>query len=398
MPQYITAGESHGQGLVALIESFPAGIPISLKEINHQMFRRQQGFGRGQRMKIEADKVKILSGIRNSKTLGSPISMFITNKDWVNWRKIMHPDNPVSKKLSPAQKKRAYDVTAPRPGHTDLAGAIKYDTKDLRNVLERSSARETAARVACGSVARQLLEQFSIKIASHVISIGKGTLKKKKLSFDDIYLNADSSPVRCVNKEAEKSMIDAIKEARKKQDTLGGVFEVRITGLPIGLGGNAQWYNRLDANLAQAFMSIQSVKGVEIGEAFTNAAKFGSQVHDSIYFNEKQTGNQSKGFWRKTNAAGGIEGGLSNGADIIIRAACKPISTLMKPLNTIDVKSKKDTLAMIERSDICVIPAAAVVGEAMAAMVVSECFLNKFGGDSFNEIRDNFRGYLEREF
>ncbi len=397
MPRFLTAGESHGQGLVALIESFPAGIDVSLDHIHHQMKRRQQGFGRGQRMKIETDTVKILTGVRHGKTLGSPVALTINNKDWVNWRKIMHPQNPISKKLTAMQKKRAFDVTAPRPGHTDLAGAIKYNTHDLRNILERSSARETAARVACGSVARQLLEQFGIRITSHVISIGKARLSRKKISFEEIAEKTDSSAVHCVEKKSELKMINEIKSAAKKQDTLGGIFEVRVAGLPVGLGGNAQWFQRLDALLAMGMMSVQSVKGVEIGDAFAGAAQFGSKVHDSIYY-KPESQESAKGFFRKKNSAGGVEGGLSNGAEIIVRGACKPISTLMNPLDTVDVKSKQATRAMIERSDICVVPAAGVVGEAMAAMIVCDAFLDKFGGDSKAEIIRNYKSYCRAEF
>lgn len=396
MPRFLTAGESHGRGLVALIESFPAGIEISLDNINRQMRRRQHGFGRGQRMKIEPDTVIIQTGVRHGKTLGSPIALLIENKDWTNWRKIMHPQHDISKRLTSMQKKRAYDVTAPRPGHTDLAGAIKYDTHDMRNVLERSSARETAARVACGAVARQMLEQFGIVIASHVTSIGRAKLSRKRIAFNSIFETSDESPVRCVDKKTEDKMIAEIKLAAKKQDTLGGIFEVRIGGLPVGLGGNAQWYQRLDARLACAFMSIQSVKGVEIGDAFDSAKKFGSQVHDGIYYDSKKSA--SKGFYRKKNAAGGIEGGLSNGAEIIIRAVCKPISTLMQPLDTIDVKTKQPAKAMVERSDICVVPAAGVVGEAMAAMIIADAFLEKFGGDSKREIMANFTASMKRDY
>ena len=398
MPRYLTAGESHGQGLIALIESFPAGFPISKTEIQHQMSRRQRGFGRGQRMKIENDKVTVLSGIRNGKTLGSPIACLIKNRDWPNWRKIMHPHNPISSNLSPLQKKKAFDVSTPRPGHTDLAGAIKYDTHDLRDILERSSARETAARTAIGAIVRQMLELFDIRIASQVIAIGKARVGRSKINFSTMYDSSDASPVRCVDSVTERKMIAEIKSAMKKRDTLGGIFEVRVSGLPVGLGLNAQWYQRLDARLALAMMSVQSVKGVEIGDAFASAAKFGSQVHDGIFHDENAGKSKGKGFYRKTNRAGGIEGGLSNGEEIIIRAACKPISTLMNPLPTVNVETKRSASAMIERSDICVVPAAAVVGEAMAAMVVADAFLDKFGGDSRREIEENYRAYLERTF
>ncbi|MFH1699956.1 MAG: chorismate synthase [Candidatus Zixiibacteriota bacterium] len=398
MPRYLTAGESHGYGLIGMIESFPAGIPISQEKINIQLGRRQQGFGRGGRMKIEKDKVTILSGLRYGKTLGSPIALLISNKDWVNWKKIMDPIKPVARNLTSMQKKQAFDVTAPRPGHTDLAGAIKYNTHDLRNILERASARETAARVACGSVARQLLGHFGINIASHVIAIGGIKAIKKRIDFDIICNLADNSPVRCVDAESEKIMIAQIKSAMKSHDTLGGVFEIRATGIPAGLGNNSQWYQKFDAQLAAAIMSIHSIKGVEIGEGFSNAGKSGSKVHDRIYYDSPNKHPQSKGFLRKTNRAGGIEGGLTNGSELIVRGACKPISTLMQPLNTVDVKSKKNVQAMIERSDICVVPAAAIVGEAMVAMVLSDAFLEKFGGDNLAEIENNYESYLKADF
>lgn len=398
MPRYLTAGESHGRGILGLVESFPAGIPISIKMINEQLSRRQQGYGRGGRMKIEKDRVAILSGLRHGKTLGSPITLQILNKDWPNWKNIMDPTKPIGSKLSPMQKKRAFNVTAPRPGHIDLAGAIKYGQHDLRNVLERASARETAARVACGSIARQLLEYFDIKIASHVISIGKAKISGKKIDFDLISDRSDASPVRCVDTSAEQKMIASIKQAIKNRDTLGGVFEVRAFGLAAGLGNNSQWYQKLDGLLAGAMMSIQSVKGVEIGDGFSNASKFGSKVHDRIYFDSPRKHPQSKGFYRKTNRAGGIEGGLTNGCELIVRGACKPISTLMRPLDTVDVVSKEVKEAIVERSDVCVIPAAAVVGEAMVAMVLADAFLNKFGGDNLKEIETNYNNYLKSEY
>ncbi|MEE9441389.1 MAG: chorismate synthase [candidate division Zixibacteria bacterium] len=398
MPRYLTAGESHGRGIIGLVESFPAGIPISLKKINEQLGRRQQGYGRGGRMKIEKDKVNILSGLRHGKTLGSPITLEISNKDWSNWKKIMDPMRSIGRNLSPMQKKRAYDVTAPRPGHIDLAGAIKYNQHDLRNVLERASARETAARVACGAIARQLLEYFDINIASHVISIGKAKISGKKIDFDLISGWSDASPVRCVDTVAEKKMIAVIKQAMKNRDTLGGVFEVRVCGLPTGLGNNAQWYQKIDSQLAATIMSIQSVKGVEIGKGFSNAGRFGSKVHDIIYYDSPDKHPKSKGFYRKTNRAGGIEGGLTNGSELIVRGACKPISTLMRPLDTVDIICKEAREAIVERSDICVVPAAAIVGEAMVAMVLADAFLDKFGGDNLAEIETNYESYLNTDF
>lgn len=397
MLRFLTAGESHGQALSAIVESFPAGISLSKEEIDYQLERRQKGFGRGKRMRIEKDKVKIIAGLRNGKTLGSPIICLIENRDWPNWKKINNPVKPIGRRLSERERKLAYNVTAPRPGHADLAGAIKYHTYDLRNVLERASARETAARVACGTIARQLLQKFQIRIAAHVIAIGRVRLRKKNISFEAIESYAEKSPVRCIEKNISHKMVDEIKTAIAEKDTLGGIFEVRANNVPIGLGENSQWYKRLDAALAEAVMSIPSVKGVEIGNAFQNTRKFGSQVHDPIGYQATAAG-PAHGFRRKSNNAGGIEGGLSNGAEIIIRAACKPVSTLRQPLDTIDIVSKMSAKALVERSDTCVVPAAAVVGEAMVAMVLASAFTDKFGGDSLTEINENYEAYLRREF
>jgi chorismate synthase len=399
MLRFLTAGESHGRGLVGMIEAFPAGLALSVDKINYHLARRQTGYGRGARMKIEKDRIEIFSGVRNGRTLGSPIGFVIENRDWANWEKIMHPERPIAADLSGRQRKLAYDVHRPRPGHADLSGAIKYGTHDLRNVLERASARETATRVACGSIARQLLEYFDIEIASHVIAIGSVKLKRKRVTFDEIRGTADDDTVKCVDEDTAKKMIDAIKEAIRTRDTIGGVFEIRVRNLPVGLGSNAQWCTRLDGHLAQALMSIQSVKGVEIGDGFANAAKPGSRVHDRIYYRQSGTESlHSKRFYRRTNAAGGIEGGMTNGEEIIVRGACKPISTLMQPLDTVDVQTKEKAQAIVERTDTCVVPAAAVVGEAMAAMVVAQAFVEKFGGDSLADIEASFNSYVQREF
>jgi len=398
MLRFLSAGESHGRGLVGMIESFPAGIRLDIKEINRHLWRRQQGYGRGARMRIESDAIRLMAGVRNGTTLGSPISFIIDNKDWPNWRKIMDPVAPVAIKLSDRQKRLAYDVTAPRPGHADLAGAIKYDTHDLRNVLERASARETAVRVACGAIARQFLDRFNIRITSHVLSIGKATLRRKNISFADIESIAETSEVRCIDKTTAQKMIAEIKDAARHRDTLGGIFEVRACNVPVGLGGNAQWFMRLDAALAEAVMSIQSVKGVEIGDAFANSRRRGSKVHDPIYYKKTTKESPGKHFLRRSNGAGGVEGGLSNGAELIVRGACKPISTLMQPLDTVDVVTKEKKVAMVERSDICVIPAAAVVGEAMVAMVLASAFTDKFGQDNLAEISNNYTAYMRHEF
>jgi len=398
MVRFLTAGESHGRGIIGLIESFPAGYEISVKQINRQLARRQLGYGRGKRMQIEKDRATVLSGLRHGRSLGSPITCMIENKDWPNWRKIMDPEAPISGRLSRQERSRAYDVTAPRPGHADLAGAIKYDTHDLRNILERASARETAARVACGAIARQLLESYDIGIASHVTSIGTVRLKKRKTNFDEIFEKADSSPVRCIDPAVSKEMVSEIKQAIKEKDTLGGIFEVRISNLPIGLGSTAQWYSRLDGALAAAMMSIQSIKGVEIGDGFAVSRRRGSKAHDEIYYNRQSGGERSKNFIRRTNYAGGVEGGMTNGAELVIRAACKPISTLRQPLDTVDVKTGEKTTAMVERSDACVVPAAAVVGEAMAAMVLASAFTDRFGNDCRTDIDANFNSWLNRKF
>ncbi len=398
MLRFLTAGESHGRGIIGLIESFPAGFRISAEAVNRQLTRRQQGYGRGGRMKIENDRAIILSGLRHGTSTGAPVTCLIENKDWPNWRKIMNPEKPIASRLSPREQHLAYDVTAPRPGHADLAGAIKYNTHDLRRVLERTSARETAARVACGAVARQLLEAYDIEIASHVLSIGSVRMPKRKIGFDDIMRLADDSPVRCIDPVVSKKMKTAIKEAIKDRDTLGGVFEVRVNNLPVGLGSGAQWFTRLDGALAAAMMSIQSAKGIEIGDGFEGARKRGSKVHDEIYYRKQSPPDRQKNFYRRTNRAGGVEGGLTNGSELVIRVACKPISTLGQPLETVDIKTRRKVSAMAERSDTCVVPAAAVVGEAMAAMVLATAFTDKFGHDSKSDIDANFDAWLKREF
>lgn len=388
MLRFVTAGESHGRALVGLVESFPAGFPLSRDEIDRQLARRRHGYGRGPRMRIEPDRAIILSGVRRGRTLGSPIAIMIENRDW---REDMTPDGPI-----PRGEYRP--VSVPRPGHADLAGAIKYNTLDIGDVLERASARETAARVACGAVARQLLEHFGIRIASHTIAIGRVAIGRKKYPFDEIAESADASPVRCLEPAVTAEMMRAIREAKREKDTLGGIFEVRVAGLPIGLGSNAQWFTRLDGALAAAIMSIPSVKGVESGDGFAAGRKKGSQVHDAIYYDARRGAERSKKLTRKTNAAGGIEGGMTNGAEIILRAVCKPIATLKRPLATVDLMTKAPAKALVTRADICVVPAAGVVGEAMTAMVLASAFTDVFGNDSLRQIDSNFRAYLERQF
>lgn len=398
MLRFLTAGESHGSNLVAVAESFPAGFAISVDEINRHLARRQTGFGRGARMRLEKDRATILSGVRYGQSLGSPIACLIENRDWPNWEKVMDTRPVLEAALDKREYQLAYQTTAPRPGHADLAGAIKYDTHNLRNVLERASARETAARVACGAIARQLLEPFDIQIVSHVVAIGAARIGRKRFDVEQIKARADQSPVRCVDDSAAVRMIAEIKSAARKKDTVGGIFEVRVSGLPVGLGSNAQWYLRLDSFLAAAVMSIPSVKGVEIGDGFAAARCTGSKVHDEIYYDPRRADSRTKGFMRKTNSAGGIEGGISNGAELVVRAACKPLSTLMQPLASVDLKTKQPVKAVVERSDICVVPAAAVVGEAMVAMVLASAFTDKFGSDSKREIEANFAAYESRGF
>jgi len=399
MLQILTAGESHGPQLTAILEGFPAGFKIDIDKINFQLARRQKGYGRGGRMKIEKDEIQIVSGVRGSVTLGGPITFVIPNRDWANWQNIMDPVKPISKQLNLKEKRLAYETTKPRPGHADLAGAIKWNHSDLRNVLERASARETTARVAICSVPRQLMEYFDVQFASHVVRIADVELKDGHdiSNLDKIIKNTENSEVRCIDKKTEAKMTAAIKSAKSKRDSVGGVVEVIVRGLPAGLGSLSQWYKRLDGRLAQAMMSIQSVKGVEIGLGFKSAAMRGSQVHDEIFYS-KSAGAHQKNYFRKTNNAGGLEGGITNGEDIVVRVASKPLSTLNQPLKTVDIKSKKPAEAMVERTDNCVIPALAVICEAMAAFVVCDAFLEKFGCDNLREIESNYKNYLKSPF
>jgi len=371
MLRFFTAGESHGQALIGILEGMPAGLQITRDYINHQLRRRQKGYGRGGRVKIERDEVEILSGVRFGRTLGSPIALLIRNRDWTNWREEMAVED----------QEAGRRVTVPRPGHADLAGVTKYRHGDIRNVLERSSARETAMRVAICTPARRLLEEFGVCIASHVISIGKAEGRGWEPGVTLLNEAIDRSPVRCIDPEAEEAMMAEIDRATKSGDSIGGIFEVVVTGLPVGLGSYAQWDRRLDGLLAQAMMSIQAIKGVEIGLGFESARRPGSKVHDEIYFGEG-------GYYRKTNNAGGIEGGVTNGEPVVIRAAMKPIPTLSKPLHSVDINTKQEREAHRERSDVCAVPAASVVGEAVVAFTLANAFLEKFGGDSLDEIRE----------
>lgn len=386
MIDFTTAGESHGKGLVTIVTGFPSNLKISQNYINEQLKRRQAGYGRGLRMKIESDKVEIISGVRFSKTIGSPISMLIWNKDWENWKEIMSVDEI----LNTVQK-----ISIPRPGHADLVGVTKYNYDDIRNSIERSSARETAARVAACSIAKRFLEEFGIIIGSFVENIGGvfykskfNPFEKENIDINKISNKADKSPVRVLDKELEEKIIRKIRLAKKNGDTLGGTFYVIATGVPVGLGSFSSYNTRLDADLAQAIMSIPAIKGVEIGDAFNSASNFGSKVHDEIIL-------KNHFITRKTNNAGGIEGGISNGMPIIIRAAMKPIATLMNPINSIDLKNMKNIQARRERSDFVAVPACSVIAESMAAWVIAKRFLEKFGGDSLEETKANYNNYTK---
>jgi chorismate synthase len=380
--RFLTAGESHGEALTAIIEGLPAGLPLSEADIDADLARRQRGYGRGGRMKIERDHAHISSGVRWGVTLGSPLTLTIQNRDWENWKDTMAVGDP-----PPGTAAKA--VTRPRPGHADLAGAMKYGHRDIRNVLERSSARETTARVAVAGVARRLLREFGITILSHVTEIGPVRIGSLALAWDEIAQRAEASEVRCADPQAERGMIEAIDAAKGKGDTLGGVFEVVAVGCPVGLGSYVHWDRKLDGRLAQAFCSIHAIKGAEVGMGFEAARRPGSEVHDEILF------DAAGGFTRGTNSAGGLEGGVTHGQPVVVRAAMKPISTLRRPLRSVDLETKEAVEAVVERSDVCAVPAAGVVGEAMMAIVLAEAFLAKFGGDSVDEIRRNYRSYQE---
>jgi len=381
--RFLTGGESHGKGLVAIVEGMVADLPLEEKYINKELKRRQEGYGPGPRMKIEDDKAEIKAGVRHGFTTGSPIALFIANRDWENWQEQLSV-SPVEKEVEP--------VTCPRPGHADLAGVTKYGLKDIRPIIERASARETAARVAIGAVARRFLEEFGISIHSHTTAIGGHHWEQSEVSSID-WQQVEASPVRCAHAELEKTMMSAIDEAKANRDTLGGIFEVIASGVPIGLGSHVNWDRRLDGRIAQAIMSINAVKGVEIGAGFALAGLKGSQAHDVI---EPSPRSKAKGLpWQHaTNRAGGIEGGISNGEDIIVRATVKPIATLANPLPSVDLRSGEKTKAHYERSDICIVPAAGVIAEAMLAVVLADACLEKFGGDNLKETLANYRNYL----
>lgn len=406
MLRYLTAGESHGKGLVAFLEGLPAGLPVDPAAIDEQLRRRQQGYGRGGRMQIETDRAEILSGVRHGETLGGPVALLIWNRDWENWREVMAVERPA------AVPERPRRVTRPRPGHADLAGVLKFDREDARDILERASARETAARVAAGALARRLLQEAGVAVYSHVVAIGPVTagrgvenvaparmapgntapegMAPEAIAPEELARLAETSPVRCADPQASELMVKAIDAARTQGDTLGGVVEVLVTGLPPGLGSHVSWDRKLDGRLAQALMSIPSVKGVEVGLGFGGAALPGSSVHDSIYY------EASRGYYRLTNGAGGLEGGITNGAPLVVRMALKPISTLYKPLHTVDLTTHEAVQASVERSDTCAVPAGGVIAEAAVALTLADAYLEKFGGDSLSEFKRNLTGYLQR--
>jgi len=388
MIRFSTAGESHGKAMVAILEGVPAGLFLEAEDIDRQLRRRMAGHGRGARMKIESDAVEFLAGVRNGATLGSPIAMLIRNRDWENWTDVMssEPDGVES-------GDRRRKVTRPRPGHADLVGSLKYDRTDARDILERASARETAARVACGAVCRKLLAEFSVEIGSHVIQMGDVQASIPDTLPEPINESADESPVRCLDSETSKAMVAAIDAAAEARDTLGGIAEVVVRGLYAGLGSHVSWDRKLDGRLAGALMSIQGVKGVEIGAGFEAARQRGSEVHDEILVGNRDA---SGGFVRATNRAGGLEGGMTTGEPLVLRVAMKPISTLRRPLQTVNLETGLADQAHSERSDTTAVPAMGVIAEAMVALVLADAAVEKFGGDSLGEIRDNSKAYVAR--
>jgi len=388
MIRFSTAGESHGEALIALVSGLPAGIPVDLEFVNHELWRRQQGYGRGGRMKIQTDKAHILSGVRHGKTIGAPIAIELVNRDWKNWEEKLPVEVGDLEKHQP--------VASPRPGHADLAGALKYNFPDARYVLERASARETTSRVAAGALAKLMLKTLGIDVLSHVIRVGSAEMERSA-TWAEISALAEKEEVMlgCVDPEAEARMKLEVEEASRTGDTVGGVFEVVVHGLPAGVGTYVNWDEKMDGLLAQAVMSIQAVKAVEIGRGVFGGESFGSKVHDPIYYAPAPTGKPTR-FERHQNNAGGIEGGVSNGEDIVVRGHLKAISTLRRPLESVRFDTREATSASYERSDICVAPAAGVVGEAMVALTIARLVQEKFGGDSVLELQRNFAGYIEQ--
>jgi len=385
MLRFTTAGESHGRALVAIIEGLPAGLPVNQELIDQELRRRQLGYGRGGRMKIERDHAEILNGVRHGLTLGSPITLLIENKDWPNWTEVMAAE---PRDIAPEKSRR---LKRPRPGHADLPGGLKYDVRDLRNILERASARETTARVACGALAKQLLAAFGVEVRSHVIQLGGIPDKPLELSWNEIAAIADDAPLHCADKDAEQQMIALIDETRHRGDTLGGIFEVAARGVVPGLGSHTAWDLKLDGLLAQAVMSIPAVKAVAIGAGTEASSLPGSEVHDEIAYNA-----ETREFIRDTNRAGGLEGGITNGEEVRVRGHLKPLSTLRSSLKSVDIDTKEEAAAAFERSDVTAVPAAGVIGESMVALVLARAMREKFGGDSFGEMKRNFDGYREQ--
>lgn len=386
--RFTTAGESHGPALISVVEGIPAGLELLAEHVNADLARRQMGHGRGRRMQIESDAVEFLSGVRAGETIGSPIAMYIPNRDWKNWSEIM---DPAPRPEDPGRKR---SVTRPRPGHADLSGMLKYDRDDARDVLERASARETTARVAAGAVCRALLSRFGIKLGSHVVSIGGIVAERPDNMPADLNAAADESPVRMLDADASRRVVARIDEIKREGNTLGGVCEVICTGVPVGIGSHVSWDRKLDGRLAAALMSIPAVKGVEAGIGFEAAMKMGAEVHDEMDI--ARDASLSGGVRRRTNRAGGLEGGMSTGEDIVVRVAMKPISTLMRPLDTVDVRTGKSASAVAERSDVTAVPAMGVIAEAMVGFVIAQAMCEKFGGDSVPEMRRNYDSYLAR--
>jgi chorismate synthase len=393
MLRFLTAGESHGQALVTILEGMPAGLAVDFEAITNQLRRRQGGYGRGRRMAIESDRAQVLSGVRHGVTTGGPIALLIPNKDWENWQRTMAVESPPGPDVPGSDRPV---VTRPRPGHADLAGVAKYGQEDIRNILERASARETAARVAVGALARQLLAQVGAEVASHVISIGSAAVRNPQaIIFADIVAIPADAPLRCVDDTVQRAMMAEIDRARDAGDTMGGSFEVVVHGVPAGLGSHVQWDRKLDGRLAQALASIPAIKAVGIGLGPQVAALPGSRIHDEILPPGNAQANVL-GVVRPTNNAGGLEGGITNGEDLRVTAYMKPIATLMKPLRSIDLTTMADSPAAIERSDVCAVPAAAVVGEAMISIVLADALTEKFGGDSMAELLENYHAFRSR--
>ncbi|MFL5638277.1 MAG: chorismate synthase [Gemmatimonadaceae bacterium] len=386
MLRFTTAGESHGPALVSILEGMVAGLPLVTADVDADLARRQQGYGRGRRMKIESDQVEFLSGVRAGETLGSPIAMLIQNRDWKNWQEIM---DPAPREGDPARKRA---VTRPRPGHVDLSGMLKYDRGDARDVLERASARETTARVAAGAVCRRFLREFDVSLGSHVVHLGGVDARRPEQMPTHLNAAADQSQLRTLDPDAEREMIARIDAAKADGNTLGGIAEVICDGVPVGLGSHVSWDRKLDGRLAAALMSIPAVKAVEIGLGIEGARRKGSDVHDEIDADERNV--RAGRVRRRSNRAGGMEGGISNGEQIVVRAAMKPISTLMRPLGTIEMATREPAQAVAERSDVTAVPAMGVIAEAMTAFIVAQAFLEKFGGDSLGETRRNYDGYI----